>query len=166
MNDSYTDSPRCWHVAYTAPRAEKKVADRLSESGIKNFLPVRKTLKQWSDRKKWVDQVLFPSYIFVNVDKKEYFDAINTDGLVCYIRFEGKAATLHEKTMADIKRISEASLMAEMVDEIPQLGSEHIIPSGPLKGISGKVVRLKGKTHFVLEVEELGKCLVVPYSAL
>lgn len=122
-------------------------------------------MKQWSDRRKWVEEPLFPSYIFVQVDRKEYFDAINTDGMVCYIRFEGKAAMVREQTMSDIRRIAEAGLMAEMVDEMPRPGTRYSINAGPLKGISGRVVRLKGKTHFVLEVEELGKFLVLPFSA-
>ncbi|OFY04520.1 MAG: hypothetical protein A2W93_04790 [Bacteroidetes bacterium GWF2_43_63] len=159
------DSLRHWYVAYTAPRAEKKVSLRLKDQGINHYLPVKKSLRQWTDRKKWVEEPLFPSYIFVQVDQKEYFKAINTDGLVCYIRFEGKAAKLREQTIADIRRIAEAGLMAEMVDEIPQPGTQYSINAGPLKGISGMVVRLKGKSHFVLEVEELGKFLVLPFSA-
>ncbi|MGD9492245.1 MAG: UpxY family transcription antiterminator [Bacteroidales bacterium] len=165
MNINDKDNLRQWHVAYTAPRAEKKVSDRLSEQGINHYLPLKKTMKQWSDRRKWVEEPLFPSYIFVQVDRKEYFDAINTDGMVCYIRFEGKAAMVREQTMSDIRRIAEAGLMAEMVDEMPRPGTRYSINAGPLKGISGRVVRLKGKTHFVLEVEELGKFLVLPFSA-
>ena len=165
MSINSKDNLRHWHVAYTAPRAEKRVSDRLSEQGINHYLPVKKSLKQWSDRRKWVEEPLFPSYIFVQVDQKEYFDAINTDGMVCYIRFEGKAAMVREQTMSDIRRIAEAGLMAELVDEMPQPGTRYSINAGPLKGISGKVVRLKGKTHFVLEVEELGKYLVLPFSA-
>lgn len=163
INDK--DSLRHWYVAYTAPRAEKKVSLRLKEQGINHYLPVKKSLRQWTDRKKWIEEALFPSYIFVNVDQKEYFNAINTVGLVCYIRFEGKAAELREQTIADIRRIAEAGLMAELLDEIPKPGTRYSINTGPLKGISGLVVRLKGKTHFVLEVEELGKFLVLPFSA-
>ncbi len=165
MNIDVEDNLRYWYVAYTNPRAEKRVAGRLQESGIECYLPVQRTLQQWSDRKKWVDKVLFPSYIFVHVDKKEYLDAINTDGMVCYVRFEGKAAVVRDSTIQDLRRIAEAGLMAELVDEMPKPGTRYSITAGPLKGISGKVVRLKGKTHFVLEVEELGKYLVLPYSA-
>ena len=58
-----------WRVLYTKSRQEKKVAACLTEKGIKNYLPTIKTLKQWSDRKKMVEEVLFKSYVFVNLSE-------------------------------------------------------------------------------------------------
>ena len=57
-----------WHVIYTAPRAEKKVNERLESQGVETYLPLQKTLRQWSDRKKKVSIPLFNSYVFVRVD--------------------------------------------------------------------------------------------------
>ena len=52
-----------WNVVYTASRQEKKVAQRLLENGIENYLPVIKVLNQWSDRKKLVEKPLFNGYV-------------------------------------------------------------------------------------------------------
>ena len=38
--------------------------------GIESYLPLKKVLKQWSDRKKWVEEPLFRSYIFIHADLK------------------------------------------------------------------------------------------------
>ena len=51
---------------YTRPRWEKKIASLLDSRGIENYLPLNKILKQWSDRKKIVQEPLFKGYIFVN----------------------------------------------------------------------------------------------------
>src|SRR5512140_1670119 len=57
-----------WYALYTRPRAEKMVYSRLEEGGIEAFLPLYKTLRKWSDRKKLVEKPLFSSYVFVNVN--------------------------------------------------------------------------------------------------
>ena len=41
-----------WFAVFTKPRSEKKVHDRFEEHEIESFLPLIKTVRQWSDRKK------------------------------------------------------------------------------------------------------------------
>ena len=65
-----------WYPVYTHPRAEKKAHQALSNKGIETYLPLRRQLKQWSDRKKWVDEPFIKSYLFVhispNTNKRRY----------------------------------------------------------------------------------------------
>ena len=56
---------KTWYALYTKSRNEKKAHSALVSSGIDSFLPLIKNLKQWSDRKKWVEEPLFRSYLFV-----------------------------------------------------------------------------------------------------
>ena len=44
-----------WYAIYTKPRAEKHVNQRLLEKGVETFLPLQKTYRIWSDRKKLVE---------------------------------------------------------------------------------------------------------------
>ncbi len=152
-----------WYVAYTAPRAEKQVGFRLEKAGIEYFLPLRKEFRQWSDRLKQVVVPAFPSYIFVHVNRKEYFSAINQPGMVKYVHFGGVPAQITDKTIEHIRKLIEFNSMLEFWDEMSGIGDKYVIPSGPLKGIEGVVLRLKGKTHFILEIKEWGKCLVMPF---
>ena len=50
-----------WYAVYTRPRSEKKALITLSEDGYEVYLPLKKTLRQWSDRKKWIEFPLIPS---------------------------------------------------------------------------------------------------------
>jgi transcription termination/antitermination protein NusG len=154
---------RKWHVAYTAPRAEKQVAQRLEKAGIEYFLPLHKEFRQWSDRKKQVVVPTFPSYIFVHVDRKEYFTAINQAGMVKFVHFGGVPAQINERTIENIRKMLEFNCMPELYDELPGIGDIYKIPSGLLKGVEGKIIRMKGKNHFVLEIEEWGKYIVMPF---
>ncbi|MBM3931167.1 MAG: antitermination protein NusG, partial [Sphingomonadales bacterium] len=74
-----------WHVVYTLPRHEKKAARELELQGLEHWLPLHKVRKQWSDRRKWVEEPLFRSYLFVLVTPKTYFDILNTYGIVRYL---------------------------------------------------------------------------------
>jgi transcription termination/antitermination protein NusG len=157
------DRDKRWFVAYTAPRAEKKVAQRLEKSGIEYFLPLRNEIRQWSDRMKRIIMPAFPSYIFVHVNQKEYFKAISQEGMVGYVRFGGVPAQLKASTIEHIRRMLEFNPLFELSDKMLGIGDKYKIPLGPLEGIEGTVIRLKGKTHFVLEIEEWGKCIMLPF---
>jgi hypothetical protein len=54
---SIKNSENKWYAVYTRPRAEKLVHQRLVETGIETFLPLQKTYRIWSDRKKMVQKV-------------------------------------------------------------------------------------------------------------
>jgi len=70
----------CWFAAYTRSRNEKKVAGELEEQHIEYYLPLIKTIRQWSDRKKKVEVPLINSYIFVRIIEKEYLKVLQTTG--------------------------------------------------------------------------------------
>ena len=55
-----------WYAAYTHPRHEKKVAQQLKERDIEHFLPIYRSVRKWKDRRKELDLVLFPGYLFVH----------------------------------------------------------------------------------------------------
>jgi transcription antitermination factor NusG len=67
-----------WHVVYTMPNSERKVATAIAEMGIEPYLPLHKVMRQWSDRKKKLLVPLFPNYVFVNVspEKRGYLYSI------------------------------------------------------------------------------------------
>ncbi|MDV7400146.1 transcription termination/antitermination NusG family protein, partial [Arthrospira platensis SPKY1] len=66
-----------WMAVYTKPRCEKKAFERLSKrEDLELYLPVQKRLKQWSDRKKWVEEVVLPSYLFIKCTEKQRYDIL------------------------------------------------------------------------------------------
>src|SRR5665647_1355860 len=44
-----------WYAIYTRSRSEKSVNLELSLTGIESYLPLKKTIRKWSDRKKMVE---------------------------------------------------------------------------------------------------------------
>ena len=129
-----------WYAIYTKPRWEKKLAARLDEKGIENYLPLVKTLKIWSDRKKWVQEPLFKSYLFVRVDMKEYIPALQTLGAVKYVSFENKAVSIPPLQIEAVKTFVESG--EDFLTDIPdiKIGDRVLIIRGSLMGLEGTLV--------------------------
>ena len=83
-----------WFVLTTRPRAEKQVGVRLTENNFENFVPLHRQLKQWHDRKKWVESPLFNSYIFVRTTDQQRNQVFNIKGTIKYISFGGQVCTI------------------------------------------------------------------------
>lgn len=153
-----------WHVIYTKSRQEKKVAEFLNEKGIEYYLPTITVLKQWSDRKKKVEEVLFKSYVFVCVDEKNYYDALKANGAVRYVSFKGKAAIIPDKQMDLIKNAIDNKLEFDVSTEFFSKGKTVKIGFGPFKGITGEIVAWSGKKKLLIRIQEIGYSLLVKIS--
>jgi hypothetical protein len=75
-----------WYALYTMPRHEKKLHTRLSELNVTSHLPTVRVLRNWHDRKKYLEMPLFPSYIFIYLNNIEhYYNVLNTNGALIKI---------------------------------------------------------------------------------
>ena len=150
-----------WHAVYTKSRAEKKAYSEFQEKQIEAFLPLQRKLRQWSDRKKWVELPLIPGYVFVNISRREYDTVLQSGYVVGYVRFEGKAATIPNHQIDFLKLMLEQDdLEIEISHETFRPGQLVEVLAGPLIGLRGKLVEIKGREKVALELAKIG------YSAL
>ena len=109
--DPFKVKPQCksktnWFIFYTCSRAEKVVYQELLKMNYEVFLPMIKTLRVWKNRqKKWIDQVLFPSYIFVNTQESELYTIKKIHKVVTYIHCAGKPSIVPVEEMDCIKKM-------------------------------------------------------------
>lgn len=146
-----------WLALYTRPRYEKKIHTRLQEIRIESYLPLIKTLRQWSDRKKWVELPLFKSYLFVKVNESERLKVLNIYGSLRFVSFEGKAVEVPENQIANIKWVLSTSVKASPFEEKIEAGSKVQIVAGPLAGIKAEMVHYKKKNRVIIRIEQLDK---------
>jgi transcriptional antiterminator RfaH len=154
-----------WHVIYTRSRQEKKLAKYYEDMGVQYFLPTFTTIKQWSDRKKKVEEVLFKSYIFVYVSEKEYYDVLKCPGAVRYVTVDGKAAKIPENQIATIKNALNYHIEYSVSKERFKKGKQIEIINGPLQGAKGEVISESGKRKLLIRIEQIGYSLVVHVTA-
>jgi len=158
------EDSRNWYAVYTKPRYEKKLTKYLIDKGIEAYLPLSKTIRQWSDRKKIVEVPLMSSYVFVNVIPDQYYEVLNTPGAVKYIWFGGKPAIIPAKQIETLKLIIDSDLEVNCVSGIIPKGSIIKVASGPLKGLSGELLTYAGKHKVIVRIDHLDKVLMITIS--
>lgn len=150
-----------WHAVYVKSRAEKKAQLELQFQNVETFLPLQRKLRQWSDRMKWVEMPLISGYLFVRASRKEYDLVLQSNYVVSYVRFEGKAAIVPDCQIDYLKlMLAQENAPVEMTMEKLKPGQMVEVISGPFIGLKGKLQKIKGKTKVAIELEQLG------YSAM
>lgn len=140
-----------WYAVYTSPRAEKAVFKRLSEAGFETYLPLQKTIRRWSDRKKIVDIPLISSYVFVKAFPEHFLTILQTPGVVRFVYYLGKPAVVKNYEIDALKEfLSKTKGYRVWLEENQQVK----ILEGPFRGNTGKIVRV-GKNRLRLLIESL-----------
>jgi transcription elongation factor/antiterminator RfaH len=161
-----------WYVLYTKSRQEKKVRDRFGHEDIECYLPLEKKLRIWSDRKKWVDEPLFRSYIFVRVDisdYNEYLKVLQTEGVVHFVRIEKNPVIVRDELIEAIRQYEKmGEFVSEEEEKQLKVGDSVEIIRGSLKGLFGTLVEIgrKRKVRIMLEAVRQSIYLTVPKSYL
>src|SRR5450432_1991970 len=139
-----------WYVVYTRPRWEKKVADLLGRKKIEFYCPLNKVQKQWSDRKKIVEEPLFCSYIFVNIDDAEQLPVRTTEGIINFVYWLGKPAVIRNEEIKVIRDFVNSYKTVRLEKTTVNLNDTVRIIAGPLITQKGQVVSVKNKTVKVI----------------
>lgn len=154
-----------WYPVYTHPKAEKKAGEALIKKGIETYLPLKRQLKQWSDRKKWVEEPFIKSYLFVRTTEHELADVLMTRGVARFIYFGGRIASMPDRQIEDLKLLMSSSVELEITEENLQPGEKIIIKAGPLKGMTGEIVSYRSQKLLALRLESLGYAIIIHIAA-
>ncbi len=148
-----------WYAVYVNSRHEKKVSGLFDVKDIENFLPMQRVLKQWSDRKKIVEEPLFRSYVFVCVEEEEKLKVRETKGVLNFVYWLGQPAVIRNEEIQIIKRFIGEYENIQVEHNIPELNSSVKIDGGPLMNQIGKVIKI-GKHKVKVSIESLGCSLI------
>lgn len=151
-----------WFALYTAPRAEKKVFQRLGEEGYAVYLPLLSTIKQWSDRKKKVEVPLISSYVFIQTDELSLQNIRNIFGVVGILNYLGKPAVVKDVEINNLKILLRESETVKLLEDvrIPK-GTPIQVIKGQMTGVIGEMVHYKGKMKIIVRVEACGTLVEV-----
>ena len=143
-----------WFALYTRSNFERKVVSNLSEKDIEAYCPTFKTVKQYSDRKKKIEKVLLPNYVFVKVNSKNKESVLSVNGVLRYVYWLGKPAIIRSNEIDQMK-----NHLNHFYDHF-LLNTNYKIRSGPLKGLSGTVVDIS-KNNIRLKLDSLGVLVIL-----
>lgn len=153
--DTSSPEPK-WYVLQVRPRSEKKVEQQLKKLGVEACVPTQKQVRQWSDRKKVVDTVLFNNYVFVSSTPDQRKDTYQLgSNVVRYISFDGQIATLNNQDIQLVKKLAQLTAPVQITYQSLQLGDLVEVQSGCLMGRQGHIVALNGGDKLQLAIPNL-----------
>ncbi len=150
-----SDSSQIWYAVYTRPRWEKKVAGLLQDKGIEHYCPLNKVMRQWSDRKKVIQEPLFKGYVFVQVEEDKKWDLLHVNGIVSYVHWLGKPAKIKDNEIETIRKFLNEFSDVEVVDGTMQVNGTVRIKQGVLMNYRGILLELNGNKAKV-KIESMG----------
>lgn len=144
-----------WHVLYTKPRNEKKVAERLSAAGYNVYCPIHKVRKQWSDRIKTVEEPLFRSYVFIQIEDAKRDEVFAYPGTVRYLFWLRRPAVVRQSEIATIQKwLGEHD--HEHIDVSQIMPGDYLrITSGQFSGEEA-ILLDRTNSRVIVQLKELG----------
>ncbi len=162
MDLTKSENSENWYAVFTKPRAEKKVHERMLNEDIEAFLPLVKTVRQWSDRKKTIEIPLISSYVFVHMLEKDLYKTLPIHGTVNVLKHLGKPAKVRDVEIENLKILSGNSEGYEFDNSIRVLKGDVVeVNKGPFMGLIATCEKSSGNHRVVVKIDSLGSCIVV-----
>ena len=149
-----------WLVATYKTNEVRRVESNLLKQGFDFYLPKIRTKKINSKPKV---EALFPGYIFVNINLKDYSALKYTLGIKNIIKFGDNISCISHKEIEAMQMVEEKSKIDPVVLQI-KIGQEVMIANGSLAGSIVKVCSLPQKDRVGIFLSFLGSIRRVSVS--
>ncbi|PTN08273.1 transcription antitermination factor NusG [Mangrovibacterium marinum] len=149
-----------WYAVYVKAKHERKVFEMLQRRDIEAYLPLRKVVRQWSDRKKTVEEPLIRGYLFVRIDIRRYYETISVPGIINFVRFDNRPAIIPEHQINDLKLFLKNDIPGlEVTNERIKKGQLVKIRTGAFANFIGEISELRGRKRLLIRIDQLG-CII------
>lgn len=133
-----------WYAVYTRPRWEKKISGILEARGITHYCPLNRVVRQWSDRKKIIQEPLFKGYVFVKVNETMKWELLKISGILNYVHWLGKPACIREEEINTIRKFLHEFNDVEVTEQQMEPLSKVRIRQGALMNYEGILLEVSG----------------------
>ena len=158
MGMTYRQWP--WFAILARSGREKYATMLLENAGFECFLPISKSTRKWSDRMKDIEVPLFPGYLFCRMNPNDRLPVLTTPGVIQIAGIGKMPIPVEEHEIAAVRQIERSGLSA-MPWPYLRVGNTARIEEGPLRGVSGIVVKIKSALKLVLSIELLQRSIAV-----
>ena len=158
MGMTYRQWP--WFAILARSGREKYATMLLENSGFECFLPIGKSTRKWSDRMKEIDVPLFPGYLFCRMNPNDRLPVLTTPGVIQIAGIGKMPIPIEEHEIAAVRQIEKSGLSATPWPYL-RVGNAAKIEKGPLRGVTGIVVKIKSALKLVLSIELLQRSIAV-----
>jgi transcription antitermination factor NusG len=164
MNEAVESPGAQWYGVYTRSRHEKMAATLVEAKGFRVFLPVREVQRELSASrtKKTLHLPLFPGYFFTNFswDATKVHVIKSTHGVVSIVGNGQKPTPIPVDQIRSVERLVASGAACRLVPYLCR-GQEVAIKAGPMRGLTGRIVRHKKRNLFVVVFDLLQRAVCV-----
>lgn len=157
---------REWYAFRVRPRHEKSASTLLRSKGCNEFLPLLKTRSQWVDRITTVERPLFPGYIFCEIERHDVSCVRSTPGIFDVVRAGSSPLPARREEVESLLHAVRNNLPIEPCNLDGFCGGELLrIMVGPLSGVCGTLVKVRGEQRLLISIELLHRQVLVELPA-
>lgn len=149
-----------WFALLVRAGAEKTTTLLLENAGYECFCPSSNGNSQWSDQAKEVSLPLFPGYVFCRMNPNNRLPVLLTPGVIQIAGIGKNPVPVNENEIVAIQR-AEKTHLPMMPWPYLAIGQVARIEEGPLRGLTGFVVKIKFGFKLVLSVSMLQRSVAV-----
>jgi len=136
------------------------VLGHLEARGYECFLPLYKSVRQWSDRRKEVEQPLFPGYLFSRFDFHNRGPLLMTPGVQQIVGAGGTPTPVSENELESIRQALASGLSSQPWPYL-EVGDQVRVTYGSLSNLEGILIHFKGSHRIVLSLTLLRRSVAV-----
>jgi len=130
----------------------------LRERGYQEFAPSHKSERQWSDRKREVDRFLFPGYVFCRFSPDNRLKVLTAPGVVDLVGCGKIPAPIPDDEIERVRTMVQSGVLVSPWPYL-ELGQAVLIERGPLTGMEGILVEVKGRCRLVVSINLLKRSI-------
>jgi transcription antitermination factor NusG len=138
-------------------RYERQVEQSLRVRGFAPFLPVFKSRRRWSDRITEIETPLFPGYVFCSMDLGNRMPVLSTPGVVGIVAAGKQPLPVDPYELEAVRAMIVRGIDVQPCFATP--GQKVRIGTGPLKGIEGSLLQVRGKNRLVVRISILNRSI-------
>lgn len=152
------DDAHTWVVVHSRPRCEKKVKESAEHQNILVYLPLHRRTHHYGARERTFESPMFPGYVFCWTD---------TEGnrWLGQNRYTARLLPVPDQNqlVTQLRHLQSALQSGQLMEVLPFLetGRRVRVQAGPLRGLEGQVLRIKGHTRIVLNVDMIRESVAV-----
>jgi transcription antitermination factor NusG len=149
-----------WLVLRTRSHHENIVERSLEQKQIRAYLPKRRVVRRWKDRRTVLEMPLFPGYVFVQPEEDQFEKLRTVRGSCGFVVQGSRPAAMPEKELEAVRILVRSG--AEL-DVDPRLipGQKVEIIAGPFMGLEGELIRVKSQQRLVINAHVVGSSVSV-----
>jgi len=153
-------SPLPWFALQVRCKREAFVLGHLQSRGYECFLPLYKSVRQWSDRRKEVVQPLFPGYLFSRFDFHNRGPLLMTPGVQQIVGAGGSPTPVADNELKSIRQALASGLLSQPWPYL-EVGDQVRVTYGSLSNLERILIHFKGSHRIVLSVSLLRRSVAV-----